>query len=232
MTNARTDATVVLVHGAWADGSSWNKVTGELQRKGFNVVAAQIPLTSFSDDVAVLRKLLQRQEGAVVLAGHSYGGAVVTAAAAGNPNVKSLVYIAAIVPDEGETVGDVFHRVPPHPSSPKLQPDVDGFLWMNVEAFRAAVAPDASPSETALMAATQKPISLKCLGEPMTRPAWKEKPTWFLIAEKDRMVSPETQHFTAERMKSKFVSLPVDHTPLASKPDAVAELISAAANNS
>ena len=232
MTNAKTDATVVLVHAAWADGSRWNKVTQELHRKGFNAVAAQIPLTSFSDDVAVLRKVLLRQEGPVVLAGHSYGGAVISAAAASNPYVKALVYIAAIVPDEGETVGDVFHGVPPHPSAPKLQPDVDGFLWVNGDAFRTAIAPDASSSETALMAATQKPIALKCLEEPMPRPAWREKPTWFLIAEKNRMVSPETQRFTAERMKSKFVSLQVDHTPLASKPDAVAELISAAANNS
>ena len=232
MTNGKKDVTVVLVHGAWADGSSWNRVTEELQRKGFNVVAAQIPLTSFSDDAAVLRKVLQRQEGPVVLAGHSYGGAVITAAAANNSNVKALVYIAAIVPDEGETVGDVFHRVPPHASAPQLHPDDDGFLWLNVDAYRTAVAPDASSSETALMAATQKPIALKCLAEPMTRPAWREKPTWFLITEKDRMVSPETQRFTAERMKSRFVSLPADHTPMASKPDAVAELIAAAANNS
>ena len=232
MSNPRKDVSVVLVHAAWADGSSWNKVTEELQRHGFQVVAAQIPLSSFSDDVAALRKVLVRQEGPVVLAGHSYGGAVITAAAASNPNVKALVYIAAIVPDEGETVGDVFHRVPPHPSAPKLRPDVDGFLWLNVDAFRTAVAPDASSSETALMAATQKPIALQCLSEPMTEPAWKEKPAWFLIAEKDRMVSPETQRFTAERMKSKLVFLPVDHTPLASKPAAVAELICEAANNS
>lgn len=232
MTDAKTNATVVLVHAAWADGSSWNKVTEELQRKGFNVVAAQIPLTSFRDDVEVLRKVLLRQEGPLVLVGHSYGGAVLTAAAASNPNVKALVYIAAVVPDEGETVGDVFHRVAPHPSAPKLQPDAEGFLWLNVDAFRTAVAPDASGAETALMAATQKPISVACLGEPMGKPAWKEKPSWFLIAEKDRMVSPETQRFTAARMNSKVVSLPVDHTPLACKPDAVAELITEAANNS
>jgi pimeloyl-ACP methyl ester carboxylesterase len=231
MTRAKAAETVVLVHAAWADGSSWNKVTEELQRKGVNVVAAQIPLTSFTDDVASLRKVLLRQEDPLVLAGHSYGGAVITAAAAGNPKVKALVYIAAVVPDEGETVGDVFHRVAPHASAPKLQPDADGFLWLNVEAFRAAVAPDASLSETALMAATQKPISLTCLGEPMGKPAWKEKPSWFLIAEKDRMVSPETQRFTAGRMKSKIISLPVDHTPLASKPAAVADLIITAATN-
>lgn len=229
MTSAKTDTTVVLVHAAWADGSSWNKVTGELQRNGFKVVAAQIPLTSFTDDVAALKKVLLRQKGPVVLAGHSYGGAVITAAATGDANVKGLVYVAAVAPDEGETVGDVFHRVPPHPSAPKLQPDADGFIWLTVDAFRSAVAPNASASETALMAATQKPIALKCLGEPMTNPAWREKPTWFLIAEKDLMVSPETQRFTAARMKSNVVSLPVDHTPLASKPDAVADLIIGAA---
>ena len=231
MTNTNAVETVVLVHGAWADGSSWNKVTEELQGKGFDVMAAQIPLTSFTDDVASLRKVLDRKEGPLVLVGHSYGGAVVTAAATGHPNVKGLVYIAAIVPDEGETVGDVFHRVAPHPSAPKLQPDGDGFLWLNVDAFRTAVAPDASPSETALMAATQKPISVSCLDQPMGNPAWREKPSWFLIAEKDRMVSPETQRFTAARMKSKIVSLFIDHTPLASKPDAVVGLIIEAADN-
>jgi|SRR5579862_25430 len=231
MTTANSDTTVVLAHAAWADGSSWNKVTGELQRKDFNVVAAQMPLTSFTDDVAVLKKVLLRQKGPIVLAGHSYGGAVITAAAAGNPSVKSLVYIAAIVPDEGETVGDVFRRVPPHPSAPKLQPDADGFLWLTFDAFRNAFAPDASASETALMAATQKPISVKCLGEPMSKPAWKEKPSWFLIAEKDIMLSPETQRFTAARMKSQGVSLAVDHHPLASNPHAVAELITVAATS-
>ena len=155
MTSIKTDMTVVLVHAVWADGSSWNKVTEDLQRKGFKVVAAQIRLTSFTDDVAVLKKVLLQQKGSVVLAGHSYGGAVITGAAAGNSNVKALVYIAAVVPDEGETVGDVFHRVPPHPSAPKLQPDANGFLWLTVDAFRSAVAPDASASETALMTATQ-----------------------------------------------------------------------------
>lgn len=232
MSSSNQNITAVLVHAAWADGSSWNKVTQELLDAGFQVVAAQIPLTSFSDDVAALRQVLARQNGPVVLAGHSYGGAVVTAAATDNPNVKALVYVAAVVPDEGETVGDVFHRVAPHARAPKLQPDADGFLWIDVAAFRNAVAPDALASETALMAATQKPIALKCLGEPMTRPAWKEKPSWFLIAEKDIMVSPETQRFTAQRMQSNVVSLPVDHTPLASAPKPVANLIREAAAKS
>ncbi len=192
------NATIVLVHAAWTDGSSWNKVTSELRRSGFDVVAAQIPLTSLSDDVTALRRVLRRQDNPVILAGHSYGGAVITAAGSDNPNVKGLVYVAAIVPDEGETVGDVFHRVAPHPSAPKLQPDGDGLLWLQLDGFRSAVAR-------------------------------KEKPSWFLIAEKDRMVSPDTQRFTADRMKSKSVSLPVDHFPLLSRPTAVVDLINEAA---
>jgi pimeloyl-ACP methyl ester carboxylesterase len=225
MTNTRSDVSVVLVHAAWFDGSSWNKVMVDLERRGCRVVAAQIPLTSFADDVDTMRRLLRRETGPVVLVGHSYGGAVITAAGAGNSKVKALAYIAAIVPDEGETVGQVFGRTAPHPKAPALQPDSDGFLWLDVEAFHNAVAPDASKEETALMAASQKPISVNCLGEPMTKPAWKEKPSWFLIAENDRMVSPETQRFTAQRMKSNIVSLPVDHTPLASRPQAVADVI-------
>ncbi len=223
--------TVVLVHGAWADGSSWNKVTTKLQRRGFKVVAAQLPLTSLSDDVTVLRRVLRSQDAPVLLVGHSYGGAVITAAAAGDPKVKALAYVAAIVPDEGETVGEIFGRVGPHPKAPKLQPDDDGLLWVTADAFRNAIAPDASPEKTTLMAATQKPIALKCLGEPITQPAWKEKPSWFLIAENDRMVSPDTQRYTAERMKSRVISLPVDHSPLASHPNAIIELITDAAGS-
>jgi pimeloyl-ACP methyl ester carboxylesterase len=233
MSSHRQDnVTTVLVHGAWADGSSWNKVTTELQRRGFKVVAAQLPLTSLTDDVTALRRVLRNQDAPVVLVGHSYGGAVITAAAAGDPKVKALVYVAAVVPDEGETVGEIFGRVAPHPKAPKLQPDSDGLLWVTADAFRNAIAPDASTEETSLMAATQKPIALKCLGEPMTQPAWKEKPSWFLIAENDRMVAPETQRYTAERMKSRIVSLPVDHSPMASQPNAVIDLISDAASGS
>ena len=221
--------TAVLVHAAWFDGSSWNRVATKLRREGFRVVAAQIPLTSLADDVAAVRRVLGRQEGPVVLVGHSYGGAVITAAATGHAEVKALVYIAAIVPDEGENVGQVFQRLPRSPEAPALQPDADGFLWVSADAFRNAIAPDAAPEEAELMAGAQKPISVNCLGEIMTKPAWREKPSWFLIAEKDRMVSPSTQRFLAERMGSKVVSLPVDHTPLASEPGAVAKLIADAA---
>ena len=229
--HTQNKVTAVLVHGAWADGSSWNKVTTELQRRGFKVVAAQLPLTSLTDDATALRRVLRRQDTPVVLVGHSYGGAVVTAAAGDDPRIKALVYVAAIVPDEGETVGEIFGRVAPHPKAPKLQPDSDGLLWVSADAFRDAIAPDASTEETTLMAAIQKPIALECLGERMTQPAWRKKPSWFLIAENDRMVAPETQRYTAERMKSRIVSLPIDHSPMASHPDAVIGLISDAATD-
>jgi len=224
--------TAVLVHAAWFDGSSWNKVASQLQKKGFNVVSAQIPLTSLSDDVTVVRRILKRQTDPVILVGHSYGGAVITAAGAGDPNVKALVYVAAIVPDEGETVGEVFQRVAPHPKAPQLQPDEDGFLWLQADAFRNAVMHQASPAEIALTAVVQKPIALKCLGEAISKPAWKEKKSWFLIAEDDRMVSPATQQFLAERMGAKVVSLPLDHAPLISQPETVVKVIIDAAESS
>ena len=220
--------TAVLVHAAWLDGSSWNLVTEALQRRGFQVVAVQIPLTSLSDDVTAVRRVLRSLEGPVVLVGHSYGGAVVTAAAAGEPKVKVLVYVAAIVPDEGETVGDVFQQLPPHPKAPQLQPDVDGLLWVDADAFRDAIAPDATPERIGTLAAAQKPIALECLGEPMSKPAWREKPSWFLIAENDRMVAPDTQRLLASRMKAHTMSLACDHTPLVSRWQEVASFIEAA----
>ncbi len=232
MTNAKyQNLTAVLVHAAWADASSWNKVAVPLQRLGLRVRSAQIPLTSLTEDVAALKRLLRQVEGPVLLAGHSYAGAVITAAAADNPQVRALIYIAAIVPDEGETVGTLFQRAEPQPSArPQLAPDADGFLWLPPEAFANAVAPDASPEETVLMALTQHPIALKCLGEPMTVPAWKQKPSWFLIGEKDRMISPAMQRFMAERIRARVHPLDVDHTPLASAPDAVVRVIVEAAD--
>jgi len=222
--------TAVLVHAAWADASSWNKVIGQLHAKGFAVRAAQIPLTSMSDDVAALNRLLRQVEGPVVLAGHSYAGAVITAAAAGNQNVKALVYIAAIVPDQGETVGELFARAEPKPSTrPHIAPDDDGFLWLPPQSFANAVAHDAPPEETVILDVTQHPIALKCLTEPMTAPAWKEKPSWFLVAEKDRMISPATQRFMADRIRARVESFPVGHSPLASAPESVVRVIVEAA---
>ncbi len=222
------NVTVVLVHAAWADASSWCKVIPQLQRLGLQVVSAQIPLTSFPDDVAAVQRVFDRVSGPIVLAAHSYGGAVITAAASGQPNVKAFAFIAAMAPDEGETVGQLLHRVEPHEKAPQLVPDENGFLWMSADEFSSAVAPEATSEEIALMVATQKPIALKCIGEPMTRPARKEKPSWYLLAENDRMISPLTQRFMADRMKARIDSQSVDHSPLASAPGSVARVIVAA----
>ena len=226
-----TVLTVVLVHAAWADASSWNKVIPPLQRRGLQVAAVQIPLTSLSDDAATLRRFLKRVSGPVVLVGHSYGGAVITAAGSGNPNVKALVYIAAMAPDDGEAVGDLLHRAVPHPSAPPLVPDENGFLWMSAKGFADAVAHESSTNNALLMEATQKPIAIKCVQEQMTQPAWKEKPSWFLLAELDRMIAPETQRFMARRIGGDVHAVKVDHTPLVSAPDQVVAIISEAVDN-
>ena len=148
--------------------------------------------------------------------GHAYGGAVITAAGSGNSKVKALVYIAAMASDEGETVGELLHRATPHASAPALVPDEDGFLWMSAKGFADAVSPESSADDALLMAATQKPIAIKSVQEQMTKPAWKEKPSWFLVAERDRMIAPETQRFKAHRTGGQILAVEVDHTPLAS----------------
>jgi pimeloyl-ACP methyl ester carboxylesterase len=215
--------TVVAVHGAWADGSSWKDVILGLEREGLRVVAAPIPLTSLGDDAAALKRAIGRTDGPVILAGHAYAGAVI--ATGHDQRVKALVYIAALAPDEGETVAQVFYRDERHPRSPQLTPDGDGFIWMPEEGFRNAFAQHATADQIALSAAVQRPIALKCIQEPVARPAWKSKPSWYLIAEEDRMINPKTQHFMANRMKATTRSLPVDHTPLLTAPQKVVDII-------
>lgn len=216
-------ASVVLVHGAWADGSSWNDVIAPLLSEGLDVLAAPIPLTSLSDDVAALDRALERTDGPVVLAAHAYAGAVI--AASRNERVKALVFIAALAPDEGETVAEVFYRDPPHPEAPRLAPDAHGVIWMPPEGFGAAFAQNASPERTALFAATQRPIALACIQEKAPRPAWKAKPSWYLVAEEDRMINPATQRFMAQRMGARIRSEKVDHTPLVTAPGPVVEMV-------
>jgi pimeloyl-ACP methyl ester carboxylesterase len=217
------NTTVVLVHGAWADGSSWNEVILPLEQKGLRVIAAPIPLTSLGDDAAALKRTLARTKGPLILAGHAYAGAVI--AAVNDERVKALVYIAALAPDEGETVAQVFYRDDRHPQAPQLAPDADGFIWMPEEAFGNAFAHHATADQIALSAAVQRPIALKCIQEPAPKPAWKSKRSWFLIAEEDRMINPKTQHFMAERMGATRRALAIDHTPLLSAPKNVVEII-------
>ena len=222
MTGSGT-VTLVAVHGAWADGSSWKDVILRLERRGLRVVAAPIPLTSLDDDAAALKRAIGRTEGPVILAGHAYAGAVI--GSVNNDRVKALVYIAALAPDEGETVAQVFYRDDKHPQSPQLVPDADGFIWMPDEGFRNAFSQHATAEQIALSTAVQRPISVKCIQEPITKPAWRSKPSWFLIAEEDRMINPKTQHFMAERMGASISSLAVDHTPLLSAPQKVGDII-------
>lgn len=214
---------VVLVHGAWADGSSWAKVIAPLAADGVKVVAAPLPLTSFADDVAALDRTLERVSGPVVLVGHAYAGAVI--AATRKEKVKALVYVAALAPDEGETVADVFYRAEPHPQAPKLAPDGHGLIWLPDAAFAAAFAQQASADEHALLSAVQRPISPACITVAVDRPLWKDRPTWFLVAEQDRMIVHETQRFMAERMKARVRSHPVDHMPLVTAPQLVVDVI-------
>jgi pimeloyl-ACP methyl ester carboxylesterase len=224
---AHKNATVIVIHGAWADGSSWEPVIRLLHKESFNVVAAPIPLTSLGEDAAALRRTIVRTQGPVIVAGHAYAGAVV--GTANDERVKALVYIAALAPDEGETVADVFYRNESHPDAPQLAPDADGFIWMPDESFAKAFAQNATPEQIALCRAVQRPISVRSIQEPAALPGWKTKPAWYLLAEQDRMIHPQTQRFMAERMQATIRSFAVDHTPLLTAPDKVAEIIREAA---
>jgi pimeloyl-ACP methyl ester carboxylesterase len=219
----RRNVNVVLVHGAWADGSSWARVITALKAEGVNVVAAPIPLTSLADDVAAVNRSLERTEGPIILAGHAYAGAVI--ALARPDRVEGLVYVTALAPDEGEKVAEVFYRAEPHPKAPKLAPDDNGLIWLPEAAFATAFAQNASAEDRVVLAAIQRPISLNCITVPAGRPLWKDMPSWFLIAEQDRMIVPETQRFMAERMKAKTKSHAVDHTPSVTASTAVVDMI-------
>ncbi|WP_428538932.1 alpha/beta fold hydrolase [Rhodopila sp.] len=221
------NGTVVLAHGAWADGSSWGKVIGLLRARGVRAVAAALPLSSLADDVAALDRCLERVEGPVVLAGHAYAGAVIAESRC--EKVGSLVYIAALALDQGETVADVFYRAAPHPKAPKLAPDAHGMIWLPAQAFSEAFAPRASAEEQAVLAAVQRPIAAACIGVKVGLPRWRDLPSWFLLAGEDRMIAGETQRFMANRMRATLETHPVDHMPLVTAPDVVAGIILRAA---
>jgi pimeloyl-ACP methyl ester carboxylesterase len=221
-----TSITIVMVHGAWAECASWNYVILPLQKSGLAAVCAPIPLTSLSDDVAALDRALARIEGDLVLVAHAYAGAVIGATK--NERVKLLIYVAALAPDEGETVAEVFYREPPHPRAPKLSPDADGFIWMPADGFDNAFAQDADAEMKALLKATQRPIHVNCIQQKAPRPLWKDRPSWFLVAENDRMIAARTQRFEAGRMGATVVAQNVDHSPMLTSPKSVADLITEA----
>jgi pimeloyl-ACP methyl ester carboxylesterase len=227
MSSSLQNGTAVLVHAAWADGSCWSNVILPLRSQGLQVTAAPIPLTSLSDDAAALQRVIERTSGPVILVGHAYSGAVI--AAVHDDRVKSLVYVAALAPDEGETVADVFYRVAPHPKAPHMVPDAHGLIWMPEEGFGCAVAHKASPDQLAIMAALQRPLAVQCIQEKASAPAWKKTPSWYLVAEEDRMINPETQRFMAGRMHATVRSHSVDHTPMYTAPELVVDVILEAA---
>jgi pimeloyl-ACP methyl ester carboxylesterase len=221
--------TVVLVHGAWADGSSWRRVIAALSGAGVAVTAAPIPLSSLPDDVAALDRAVDRVGGPVVLVAHAYAGAVIGAST--HRQVKALVYVAALAPDEGETVADVFYRSPPHPAAPELAPDAAGYIWLPTEAFAAAFAQHASTQDHAVLAAVQRPISVACIQQPVAAPRWRGLPTWYLHAADDRMIDPATQTFMADRMGAQVRSHRVDHAPLITQPGTVVDIVTEAVNS-
>jgi pimeloyl-ACP methyl ester carboxylesterase len=221
------NSTIVLVHGAWADGSCWKDVIVPLERHELKVICAPIPLTSLSDDIAALTRALERTTGPMVLVGHAYGGAVTGAIR--DERVKSFVYVAALAPDKGETVGQVFYRDEAHPEAPKLAPDRHGFIWMPEDGFRRAVAHKAAADQNRILAAVQRPIAVQCIQEKAPTPGWKKRPCWYLLAEEDRMIHPKTQEFMAGRMSAKVRSHGVDHSPMYSATNVVVDVVLEAA---
>jgi pimeloyl-ACP methyl ester carboxylesterase len=223
----RDDLTIVLAHGAWADGSSWQKVISGLRKAGLKSVAAALPLTSLADDVAALDRTIERVAGPVVLVGHAYAGGVI--AEARSETINALVYVAALAPDEGETVADVFYHAEPHPLAPKLAPDDHGLIWLPETAFSGAFAPNATAEEQTVLFAIQRPLAVPCISTKVRRPLWRDRPVWFLLAQDDHMIVAATQRFMAERMKAEIRSHLVDHTPSVTAPDTVVDIILEAA---
>jgi pimeloyl-ACP methyl ester carboxylesterase len=220
---------IVLVHGAWADGSCWNGVVERLQSQGFEVRAPQFPLTSLADDVSRLRQVLEFQDGPTIVAGHSYGGQIVTALGDDAPNVVGLVYIAAFGLDEGESLGELLSGGPPTPALAHLFTDSRGFGWLSEDDFVDHFAADVDPVWARVMYAVQQPLALTVFEDVMAVPAWKSLPSWYLVAQNDEAIPPDAERQFAERMGATTVEIPSSHVAMVSYPAEVAELIEQAA---
>lgn len=227
---AHAQKTVVLVHGAFADGSSWNEVIPLLQAKGLKVVAVQNPLSSLADDVAYANRAIDAQEGPVVLVGHSWGGTVITEAGA-NEKVKALVYVAAFAPSKGQTSLDGVKDFPTPPGLANPIADKSGYLTLSPESVSKYFAQDLSPAQTNLIATTQGAVRGANFAEPVSVAAWEGKPSWYIVAEQDYMIQPDAQRAFAKKIKARVTSLPSSHVPMVSKPRQVADVIAAAADS-
>lgn len=219
---------IVLVHGGFVDGSGWEGVHRILAGKGYNVTIVQNPTTSLADDVAVTKRAIAAQDGPVLLVGHSYGGVVITEAG-NDPKVKALGYIAAFAPDAGESVSSLIANPPPGAPVPPILPPQDGFLFLDRDKFAASFAADVTPEQAAFMADSQVPWGVEALAGAVTEPAWKAKPTWYLVAADDHMIPPPAQHFMAERAGAEVSETGGSHAVYVSKPETVAELLERAA---
>ena len=225
--NARPN--IVLVHGAWADGSCWSAVIERLQANGFNVTAPQFPESSLADDVARLRQVLDRQDGPTVVAGHSYGGQIMTALGTDAPNVVGLVYIAAFGLDEGESIGGLLAQGTPTAALAHLDIDKQGFAWLPEGDFVNYFAADVAPAQARVMYAVQQALAASTLGDVMGVPAWKSHPSWYLVAADDQAIPPDAERQFAARMGATTIEVPSSHVAMVSHPDEVTQLIKTAA---
>jgi pimeloyl-ACP methyl ester carboxylesterase len=224
-----TRPNIVLIHGAWAEGSCWNGVIERLQADGYHVTAPQFPLTAQADDVARLRQVLDLQDGPTVVAGHSYGGQVITALGADAPNVAGLVYIAAFGLDQGESLGALLSQGPVTPALAHLLTDEQGFGWLSEDDFVDHFAGDVDPVKAKALYAVQQPIAMAIFEEVMGVPAWKTLPSWYLVATDDEALPPDAERLFANRMGATTVEIPSSHVAMISHPSEVAELIETAA---
>jgi len=219
---------VVLVHGAWADGSSWSSVIERLQADGYHVTAPQFPLTSLADDVARLRQVLALQDGPTVIAGHSYGGQVMTALGTDAPNVVGLVYVAAFALDEGESLAGLLGQGPPTPALAHQVVDEEGFAWLPEDDFVNYFPADIDPVKSKVLYAVQQPLSVTAFSDVMTVPAWKSVPSWYLVAQADQALPPDAQRMFANRMSATIAEVSSEHLTMISHPADVVKLIEAA----
>ena len=230
MPHIANSARIVLVHGGFVDGSGWEDVYRILRKDGYDVSVVQNPTTSLADDVAATKRVIAEQNGPVVLVGHSYGGVVITEA--GNePGVAALVYIAAFAPDRGESVGSLIKDPPPGAPVPPILPPQQGFLALDKTKFAASFAADVTPEKAEFMANSQVPWGLDALNGAVTQPAWRSKPSWYLVASDDRMIPPAAQRFMSKRAESSVVEVKGSHAVYVSQPQAVAQLIQKAAQS-
>jgi pimeloyl-ACP methyl ester carboxylesterase len=220
---------IVLVHGAWADGSCWSAVIERLLADGYNVTAPQFPESSLAADVARLRQVLARQDGPTVVTGHSYGGQIMTALGTDAPNVVGLVYIAAFGLDQGETIGGLLAQGPPTPALAHLDIDKEGFAWLPEDDFVNHFAGDVDPVKARVMYAVQQALAASTLEDVMGVPAWKSQPSWYLVAENDEAIPPDAERQFASRMGASTIEVPSGHVAMVSHPDAVTQLTETAA---